>query len=392
MMRGEYMRVLKFPSLSPDGLAGSLPGFGSAPVGSGDHLTALTDLAPNPGALSAYGYVPADLAPGAPLVVVLHGCTQNAVGYDHGSGWSDLAERHGFALLFPEQARANNPNLCFNWFRPRDTARGEGEAASIAAMIDAMILRHGIDPARVHITGLSAGGAMASSMLAAYPELFASGAIIAGLPHGVAKNVPQALEAMAGRNVPNAATLGDRVRAASDHDGPWPRISVWQGTADGTVAPPNGAAVAAQWRSVHGLEGAPAMSEPIGRHRRTAWTDNAGREQIELYEIAGMGHGVPLRPGTGEGEAGAAGAHMLDVGLDSTGRIAAFFGIAPMAGAAKARRAEPKRAKPAKAHAPTANVASHPVPPRKRAIPKAPGESSGVKVVIEKALRAAGLM
>ena len=92
----------------------------------------------------------------APLVVVLHGCTQNAAVYDHGSGWSALADRHGFILLFPEQSRANNPLLCFNWFSGNDNQRGMGEAASIANMIAAMKQAHDVDPKRVFVTGLSA--------------------------------------------------------------------------------------------------------------------------------------------------------------------------------------------------------------------------------------------
>ena len=96
----------------------------------------------NPGNLAGRFYVPAGLEGPAPLVVVLHGCTQNAAVYDHGSGWSALADRHGFILLFPEQKRANNPMLCFNWFSANDTQRGMGEAASIRAMIEAMKKAH----------------------------------------------------------------------------------------------------------------------------------------------------------------------------------------------------------------------------------------------------------
>jgi len=127
----------------------------AASVGSG-RLSDLTIKA-NPGNLIGRFYVPEDLAAGAPLVVVLHGCTQNAAAYDHGSGWSRLADKNGFALLFPEQQRANNSNLCFNWFEPGDTARDQGEAASIRAMIAAMVEAHGIDERRIFVTGLSAG-------------------------------------------------------------------------------------------------------------------------------------------------------------------------------------------------------------------------------------------
>ena len=126
-----------------------------------DRLSDLGAFGSNPGALKARVHIPSGLPRGAPLVVVLHGCTQNAAGYDAAAGWSRLADRHGFALLFPEQSRANNPNLCFNWYEPGDAARGHGEAASIAAMVEAMIERHGLDRSRLFVTGLSAGGAMA---------------------------------------------------------------------------------------------------------------------------------------------------------------------------------------------------------------------------------------
>ncbi len=88
-------------------------------------LLSLPEFGSNPGALGGKFYCPHDLPAGAPLVVVLHGCTQNAAGYDHHSGWSELADKAGFALLYPEQQHSNNPNLCFNWFQPpmRDVAR-----------------------------------------------------------------------------------------------------------------------------------------------------------------------------------------------------------------------------------------------------------------------------
>ena len=115
------------------------------------------------------------------LVVVLHGCGQTAAGYDFGTGWSTLAKRYGFALLMPEQQGSNNANTCFNWFNQGDVARGRGEAASIRQMIARMVADQKIDLHRIYITGLSAGGAMTSAMLAVYPEVFAGGAIVAGL-------------------------------------------------------------------------------------------------------------------------------------------------------------------------------------------------------------------
>src|SRR5262245_30109569 len=110
-----------------------------------DRLTELGAFGSNPGALSAKVYVPPDLPAKAPLVVVLHGCTQTAAGYDYGAGWSRLADQEGFALLFAEQRRANNPNLCFNWFLASDAKRDSGEALSIRQMIEALIIAQDLD-------------------------------------------------------------------------------------------------------------------------------------------------------------------------------------------------------------------------------------------------------
>ena len=176
------------------------------------HLTELTGFGSNPGGLRMFTYVPKKLSAAPALVVVLHGCTQSAGDYDIGAGWSTLADRYGFVLLLPEQTPANNPKTCFNWFLPGDTARDRGEALSIRQMIEKTIGAHGIDRGRVFITGLSAGGAMTAAMLATYPEVFAAGAIIAGLPFGTAGNVQQAFESMFQGRSHTAPVWGDLVR------------------------------------------------------------------------------------------------------------------------------------------------------------------------------------
>ena len=200
-------------------------------------------------------------------MVVLHGCGQSAAGYDLGAGWSTLARHYGFALLMPEQQLANNANGCFNWFNPDDTAREHGEAASILQMIARMSADHGIDPRRVFVTGLSAGGAMTSVMLATYPEVFAAGAIIAGLPYGVASNMREALTGMHGSRAHSPQVLGDLVRKASDHKGRWPKLSVWHGSIDPIVNPANADEIVKQWLDVHDLPLAP-MSEDVAQMER----------------------------------------------------------------------------------------------------------------------------
>jgi len=329
----------------------------------------------NPGDLRGRIYVPAGASGPMPLVVVLHGCTQDAALYDHGSGWSTLAERHGFALLYPEQQRSNNPMLCFNWFSGGDTERGKGEAASIANMVEAMQSAYDIDPARIFVTGLSAGGAMASVMLATYPDLFAAGAILAGIAFGCADGVGQAFDCMGGRARSSAPELAREVRRASPHEGPWPRVQVWQGSADHTVVPSNADAIVLQWLHLHGLEERPDRLDTVETYPRRTWSDSNGTPLIEQYTITGMGHGVPL-DGDGEDKIGSAGPHMLDVGLSSTATIAHFFGIAP-APEAKMPRTRPQA------------QAQVPARPRTR---QSAEPATGPQAVIEKALRAAGLM
>lgn len=347
-----------------------------APAPSGkDRLSDLAHFGSNPGGLRARIYVPDALADGAPLVVVLHGCTQNAAGYDHGSGWSRLADEQGFVVLFPEQQRANNANLCFNWFNPEDTRRDTGEALSIRQMVAAATAEHHLDPARVYVTGLSAGGAMTSVMLAAYPEVFAGGAIIAGLPYGTARSVPEAFDRMRAHGGPGAAALGGLVSAASDHAGPWPTVSVWHGGGDATVSPANADLVVAQWRAVHGVAEAPAQSETVSGHPRRVWRDAAGRDVIEEYRIAGLGHGTPLSS-TGEEACGAAGPYMLEAGISSTRRIASFWGLIGN-----------PRIEPAGAQAPALRG-----PSARSEEPARLPEIGNVGRVIEDALRAAGVM
>lgn len=277
-------------------------------------LTEFT-FAPNPGNLRALA---SPASKGSALVVVLHGCGQTGQGYDSGTGWSQLAAQCGFAVLAIKQRRLNNPGTCFNWFMTRDTRRGEGEAASIAAAIQHMIQMHGLDAGRVFITGLSAGGAMTAVMLACYPEMFAAGAIIAGMPYGAAHGVRDALEAMKRAPVRTPHQWGDAVRAASPNAKRWPRVSIWHGALDMTVNVSNAQASVAQWADVHGLALTAGHPDFLGTAMRLSWGD-----RLELITIPALAHGVPID----SHDLGVPAPFILDVGLSSTRHIADFFGL-----------------------------------------------------------------
>lgn len=331
----------------------------------------------NPGNLVARSYLPASLGAGAPLVVVLHGCTQSASSYNRGAGWTSAADRHGFALLFPEQQRANNANLCFNWFSPADAGRGGGEALSIVQMVQHLCAVHALDPQRVYVTGLSAGGAMTAAMLATYPEVFAGGAVIAGLPFGTATTVPEALERMRGHASLDPQKLSALVRSASDHSGIWPTLSVWHGTSDQTVDASNAAALVDQWRGLHDLATRPTTVDTVDGQQHRTWCNSEGRAVIEEYVIASMGHGTPIHVApANHGEA--AGPHMLDVGISSTRRILAFWKL-------------DREVQPADKPKPRANLQPVKIA-RTHSAAQPASRSNKVQEVIEKALRNAGLM
>ncbi|MGW7200438.1 extracellular catalytic domain type 1 short-chain-length polyhydroxyalkanoate depolymerase [Streptomyces chryseus] len=299
-----------------------------APAARAASLTEVTGFGTNPGALRMFRYVPDGLPAGRPLVVAMHGCTQSAAAFDAETGWTAWADRWGFALLLPQQQPANNLNSCFNWFEPADIRRGSGEALSIKQMTDRMRSDLGSDPARVHATGLSAGAAMTNVMLAAYPDVFASGAPVAGLPYACATSVAAAYTCMSPGTDLSPSAWGDKVRAAHPgYTGPWPTVSVWQGTSDSTVVPANMRETVEQWTGVHGTDTTPDATGTVAGYPHAVYHDSAGRPVVESYSITGMGHGQPVDPGSGAEQCGTAGAYILDVNLCASYRIGRFWGL-----------------------------------------------------------------
>jgi poly(hydroxyalkanoate) depolymerase family esterase len=259
------------------------------------------------------------------VVVLLHGCQQGAQSFAKDSGWIEAARRAGAVLIVPEQTLANNSNRCFNWFRLTEASAGRAELCSIRSMIQTVSDIYECDKARVFVLGLSAGGAMAAALMAAYPQLIAAGAVVAGLPVGCAASVTEALGRMAhaGPRL-EAEDWGDRARkiGPAGYKGPWPRLSVWHGDADKTVDPDNGHLLVQQWTSLHGLSDFPTQDLAFAENlRQRTWRKNSA-SVVEWWTIPGLDHGYPV------GWSSLGGKWVVPSHVDATERIAEFLGLA----------------------------------------------------------------
>ena len=280
----------------------------------------------NPGNLVMFLHVPSVPVMPMPVVLVLHGCGQQGPAYAETTGWRALADQLGFALVVAEQQVSNNAGGCFNWFEPEDQVRNGGEAASLLQMVEHVQSVFAVNTAAVFVTGLSAGGGMTAVMMAAYPEVFAAGAPIAGVPYGCATGTLQAAACMGGLHVMTADALAVLVNPNAGTGTAWPRISVWQGNADVVVAPVNADQLALQWTAVRGLSRTPDRTDTSGNHIRRQWLVDGGQARVEQHTVVGMGHGTPVDPAS---DCGAAAPYVLSVGICSASEIARFFGLVP---------------------------------------------------------------
>ena len=222
---GEVLRLLRqanLPGLGPHAApAAKLRKAPTVPAPDGaDYLTQTFACAA--GSRDYALYVPSQARGRTPaLIVMLHGCTQDPDDFAAGTGMNRLAEEHGFIVAYPRQPASANPSACWNWFSRKDQMRDAGEPSIIAGITREIIAEFGVDPARVYVAGLSAGGAMAAIMSAAYPELYAAAGIHSGLAYGSAADVPSAFAAMRGAESdwPCAEeTPGQKAKRPRPHD------------------------------------------------------------------------------------------------------------------------------------------------------------------------------
>jgi poly(hydroxyalkanoate) depolymerase family esterase len=219
-----------------------------------------------------------------PVVLMLHGCTQNPDDFAAGTGMNRLAQDLGFIVIYPAQAQDANPQRCWNWFKPNHQERGRGEPALLAALTEQVVRTHGGDPDRVFVAGLSAGGAMAAVLAQAYPDVFAAAGVHSGLARGTATDAMGALQAMQSGAGPGGARKASAGRPA-------PTI-VFHGDRDSTVHPSHGSHVLAASLTAGAKQ--PAVRKGASTHgvgfTQQVHTDAAGRVQAEYWVVHGAGH------------------------------------------------------------------------------------------------------
>ncbi len=281
-------------------------------------------------------YVPPGATAGTPmpLVLMLHGCTQDPVDFATGTGMNDAAAPANALVLYPEQPHSANPNGCWNWFRPGDQHRDAGEPALLIAMLHDVMERHPVDAQRVYVAGLSAGGAMAALLGREYPDIFAAVGVHSGLQAGAAHNVMGALSAMKNGAKPGAAEHHPSARPAPVHALLPPPLIVFHGDADTTVHAHNGEQLIEATLAALAAGGARETVEtehtgqsPAGkRYSRTVYTlggsaptTNAPPGQVvaEHWVLHGAGHAWA------GGHAG--GSHTDPGGVGATQEMLRFF-------------------------------------------------------------------
>ena len=234
------------------------------------------------GTLSYLLHTPRDTKQGMPLVIMLHGCTQSPEDFALGTGMNRLADEYGVMVAYPQQTQRANAQKCWNWFRPGDQHRDQGEPALIAGATRDIIAQHGVDPQRVYIAGLSAGGAAAAIMAAQYPDIYAAAGIHSGIACGIAQDVPSAFAAMKQGG-------GKRGRSANAQFVP---VITFHGDRDNTVSEINSREIIAAAST--GLKDCVTISHSEttgGREVRIdKTTDAAGRSLIEQWTVHGAGH------------------------------------------------------------------------------------------------------
>jgi poly(hydroxyalkanoate) depolymerase family esterase len=292
-------------------------------------LTDITaQITQNPGNLNAYVHEPIHKpTKKVPLVLVLHGCSQDAAEISAGSGWNKLADSLNFVVLYPEQRAANNMVKCFNWFSKDDQEKDKGEIASIHAMVNYAVANYSIDPSKIFIYGVSAGACMSVNYMACYPNTIKSGAILAGTAYKQVDNPMKSFSEMKQPTMFSDSILRKRLYSQDSlYKGEFPQLIVVHGTDDKVVQYGNGEVLIKQWKTAFNIT-SESMKQVAGGATtptimRTDYKDAKGRSVIILYKANKWGHYLMIDPGPAINQGGEVSKHAHDGDFFSTYQIA----------------------------------------------------------------------
>lgn len=296
-----------------------------------NNLVEITNFGINKGNLEMYVYKPTNNDMEVPLVVVLHGCAQTATEMAEQSGWNTLADSNNFMVMYPQQKVENNLNKCFNWYENMDISKNDGESATIREMIQYAIQNYDIDPSKIFISGMSAGGAMTNVLLANYPDLFDSGAILSGIPFKAANDLATAYAAMQGKI---EKTSEEWVASISNnnlnYDGKYPKVVIVHGIDDPFVNVKNAEIIEMQWKGIHKIESEPTIVPEFNGNSDIAKTTYFKNNCSVLvkYEINNLGHAMAVDPGLEKQQGGNVAKFAVDKNFHTTFWVANFFGLA----------------------------------------------------------------
>lgn len=303
-------------------------------MGSSQLTDITTNIIENPGNLNAFIHEPVNKpTKKIPLVLVLHGCNQDAIEISSGSGWNKLADSLNFLVLYPEQKGANNMMKCFNWFLKDDQEKDKGEIASIHEMVKYAVSHYAIDTSKIFIYGVSAGAAMSVNYMACYPSTIKSGAILAGTAYKQVDSPMKSFSEMRQPTMFDEANLRQKLYSQDSlYKGEFPQLIVIHGTDDKVVQYGNGEVLIKQWKTAFKVTSESMKQVVAGATTptimRTDYKDAKGRSVIILYKANKWGHYLMIDPGPGLKQGGEVSKHAKDGDFFSTYQIAKDWNLA----------------------------------------------------------------
>jgi poly(hydroxyalkanoate) depolymerase family esterase len=260
-------------------------------------LVEVTNFGTNPSGLRMHLYVPNNVRSRPAVLLAVHYCTGSGPALFSGTQFASLADQYGFIVIYPSATRSGQ---CFDVSSPQALRRdGGSDPVGIISMVRYVLQNYQADPARVYVTGVSSGAMMTNVLLGDYPDVFQAGAAFMGVPFGCFATTDGSMwnsTCSSGNLIKTPQQWGDLARAAfPGYTGARPRMQLWHGTTDTTLAYPNFGEEIKQWTNVLGVSQTPTSTDtPQSGWTRTRYRNGTGPIQVEAYSIAGVGHSLPL--------------------------------------------------------------------------------------------------